>query len=159
VASEIAIAGRYVNAVGANVSRDGALHAAARRNGKRIRSDVCFAQRLIVRHRRKCGDQHVIGRAQEWAILVAGIDEVSVQEEQLRRVSTLLKEANDALKNLTKLDQKAEGMPSGQEQARFYHDEVFAAMTALRTPIDQLEHIVKKDLWPMPSYGDLLFAI
>ncbi len=89
----------------------------------------------------------------------AGIDEVSVQEEQLRRVSTLLKEANDALKNLTKLDQKAEGMPSGQEQARFYHDEVFAAMTALRTPIDQLEHIVKKDLWPMPSYGDLLFAI
>ena len=89
----------------------------------------------------------------------AGIDEVSVQEEQLRRVSTLLKEANDALKNLTKLDQKAEGMPSGQEQARFYHDGVFAAMTALRTPIDQLEHIVKKDLWPMPSYGDLLFAI
>lgn len=89
----------------------------------------------------------------------AGIDEVSVQEEQLRRVSTLLKEANDALKNLTKLDQKAEGMLSGQEQARFYHDEVFAAMTALRTPIDQLEHIVKKDLWPMPSYGDLLFAI
>ena len=29
-------------------------------------------------------------------------------------------------------------------------------MEALRTPVDELEMIVDKEMWPMPSYGDLL---
>ncbi len=32
-------------------------------------------------------------------------------------------------------------------------------MRALRAPADQLEMIVDKDLWPMPSYGDLIFEV
>lgn len=32
-------------------------------------------------------------------------------------------------------------------------------MEALRTPVDELEMIVDKDMWPMPSYGDLLFDV
>ena len=30
---------------------------------------------------------------------------------------------------------------------------------ALRCPVDQLEMLVDKDLWPMPSYGDLIFEV
>ena len=33
------------------------------------------------------------------------------------------------------------------------------AMAALRTPVDKLEMLVDKDLWPMPSYGDLIFEV
>ena len=33
------------------------------------------------------------------------------------------------------------------------------SMEALRTPVDELEMIVDKDMWPMPSYGDLLFDV
>ena len=33
------------------------------------------------------------------------------------------------------------------------------AMEALRTPVDELEMIVDKEMWPMPSYGDLLFEV
>ena len=33
------------------------------------------------------------------------------------------------------------------------------AMTDLRAPIDRLEMIVDKSMWPMPSYGDLLFEV
>ena len=33
------------------------------------------------------------------------------------------------------------------------------AMTELRTPVDALEMIVDKEMWPMPSYGDLMFIL
>ena len=33
------------------------------------------------------------------------------------------------------------------------------AMDELRAPIDKLEMIVDKDVWPMPSYGDLIFEV
>jgi glutamine synthetase len=32
-------------------------------------------------------------------------------------------------------------------------------MAALRAPADKLEMIVDKDLWPLPSYGDLIFEV
>ena len=31
------------------------------------------------------------------------------------------------------------------------------AMTALRAPVDKLETIVDKDIWPIPTYADMLF--
>ena len=39
------------------------------------------------------------------------------------------------------------------------HEVVVPATEVLRKPIDTLEMIVDKDLWPMPSYGDLLFEV
>ena len=45
------------------------------------------------------------------------------------------------------------------KQAYFYKDTVKVSMEALRTPIDKLEMIVSKDMWPMPSYGDLMFEV
>jgi len=33
------------------------------------------------------------------------------------------------------------------------------AMEALRMPIDELEGIVDKNAWPVPSYGDLVFEV
>ena len=50
-------------------------------------------------------------------------------------------------------------MGEGKEQAVYYRDEVKSAMDALRAPVDKLEMIVDKDLWPMPSYGDLIFEV
>jgi len=32
-------------------------------------------------------------------------------------------------------------------------------MTALRTPADALERIVDKELWPFPTYGELIFEV
>ena len=36
---------------------------------------------------------------------------------------------------------------------------LFDRMEGLRTPVDELEMIVDKEVWPMPSYGDLLFEV
>jgi len=32
-------------------------------------------------------------------------------------------------------------------------------MQDLRDPIDRLELIVDKDIWPVPTYGDLMFEV
>ncbi len=50
-------------------------------------------------------------------------------------------------------------LEEGREQAVYYKDEVKSAMDALRTPVDKLEMLVDKDVWPMPSYGDLIFEV
>ena len=43
--------------------------------------------------------------------------------------------------------------------ARSFHEHVVPAMEELRSPIDRLEYMVDKSLWPYPSYGDLLFSV
>lgn len=47
----------------------------------------------------------------------------------------------------------------GREKAVYSRDVLIPAMAALRKPIDELETIVAKSDWPVPSYGDLLFHI
>lgn len=85
--------------------------------------------------------------------------DISVQTELLREVSALLAEAKSALKKLTEITEKASAMPEGRDQAVCYRDGVKAAMDELRAPVDKLEMIVDKEMWPMPSYGDLIFEV
>ena len=85
--------------------------------------------------------------------------DVSVQTELLEEASGLLAETRSALKSLTELTEQASAMKRGKEQAEFYQKEVVPVMKALRTPVDKLEMIVNKEMWPMPSYGDLLFEV
>ena len=40
-----------------------------------------------------------------------------------------------------------------------YRRRIFPAMAALRYPIDALELLVDKSVWPMPTYGDLMFEV
>ena len=58
-----------------------------------------------------------------------------------------------------RVKQEKAAVLSGAEQAKFYHDEVCPAMQVLRAPVDHLEMIVDGKLWPMPTYGDLLFNV
>ena len=47
----------------------------------------------------------------------------------------------------------------GRDRAVFCREKVVPAMEALREPVDELEMIVDKEMWPMPSYGDLVFEV
>ena len=92
------------------------------------------------------------------AVKEAGVD-ASVQTEALEEITVRLKEARAALTHLEKVAAEAASKEEGPVQANFYYDEVCPAMEALRKPIDQLEMIVDKEAWPMPSYGDLIFEV
>lgn len=83
----------------------------------------------------------------------------NVQSRLLDRTSDLLEAAENALDKLSEVTQNAAQKAEGEEQARYFHDAVMPAMNALRIPVDQLEMIVNKELWPMPSYGDLIFEV
>lgn len=82
-----------------------------------------------------------------------------VQSELLGEVNEKLKEARAALKKLEKLTAEATAMTEAKAQAFFYKDTVKAAMEELRSPIDALEMLVDKKVWPVPSYGELTFEV
>ena len=83
---------------------------------------------------------------------------VGAQTDMLTEASRLLGEAHKALTELKKL--QAEGAAKeGKEQAFFYMEKVKPAMDALRKPVDELEQVVDRSVWPMPTYGDLLFEV
>lgn len=88
----------------------------------------------------------------------AGADS-SVQSELLKEVTDLLTETKNALRVLIDVTDEAGKKEEGAVQANFFHSDVCPAMEALRIPVDKLEMIVDKDVWPMPSYGDLIFEV
>ena len=86
--------------------------------------------------------------------------DVSVQTELLTKSSNLLAEMKRALTNLQEVaDQAALMKDDKKRQAHQYHDVIVPAMETLRTPADELEMLVDKELWPFPSYGDLIFEV
>ena len=92
------------------------------------------------------------------AVREAGAD-ASVQAQLLKEVSERLAEAKAALADLEERIAKSGSISSQKELAFFFQDEVRRAMDALRAPVDALEMLVDKEVWPMPTYGDLIFEV
>jgi glutamine synthetase len=92
------------------------------------------------------------------ALKACGAD-ASVEEALLAKVTKYLKEAQTAARKLSFEAEAAEAIPAGREQAETFRKKVVPAMEALRKPVDEVELIVDKKLWPMPSYADLMFEV
>ena len=92
------------------------------------------------------------------ALNSAGADS-SVQMELLSEVTALLKEAKAALNHLKEVEAKALSMEDAKEKAFYYMETVRGAMDALRTPVDGLEQIVDKEIWPIPTYAEMMFEV
>ena len=92
------------------------------------------------------------------AIHGAGAD-ASVQMELLNEVTVLLKEAKAQLNHLKEVEAMAMAMVNGKEKAFYYMEIVRSAMDALRAPVDGLEQIVDKEIWPIPTYAELTFEV
>ena len=63
------------------------------------------------------------------------------------------REYQDYVKNLQKKS------PLLKDMALAYHDQIVPAMAALRKPVDEMELLVDKSIWPVPTYGDLMFEV
>jgi glutamine synthetase len=83
--------------------------------------------------------------------------DTSVIEKLLDDTSKLLLKAKLSLENLKEKIGIAKSKPRGSEKALYYRKEIFPLMAELRKPIDELELLVDSNLWPVPSYGELLF--
>ncbi len=92
------------------------------------------------------------------AVKQAGVEPM-VQLEMLKETQEHLNDTKEALKKLIDIHTKATAIECEKEKAFFFKDEVMPAMEALRKPVDKLEMLVDKEMWPMPSYGDLMFEV
>ncbi len=63
------------------------------------------------------------------------------------------KQRTDALQHL--LEHEGNGGP--EKHAKYFRDKVVPAMVALRETGDSLEGIVPHDIWPLPTYREMLF--
>ena len=85
--------------------------------------------------------------------------DLTVQRELLEKVSLRLTAATKALNSLTELVEQVDAMEDVKEMALAYHDQIVPAMAALRKPVDEMELLVDKSIWPVPTYGDLMFEV
>lgn len=103
----------------------------------------------------------VIQYTGELAEVISKLKEIrsdsSVQESLLAQVSELLKSAQEKLIALEENSAKASGISNIEKKAASYRDTVFPSQVELRKDIDALEQLLPCDLWPVPTYADMLF--
>ena len=85
--------------------------------------------------------------------------DVSAQEELLKDVCTTLVSFKAKLGTLEKGTQEATAVTDAYKQAVYYRDVVFTAMQDLRIDGDQLETMIDAELWPLPTYAQMLFIL
>ncbi len=89
------------------------------------------------------------------ATKAAGVD-ASAQMEHLKELTRTITEFQAAL---TELDQELHHTHAGDpySHAKSVRDNILPKMTQLRTYGDKLETLVADDLWPLPTYREMLF--
>ena len=97
-----------------------------------------------------------LGRA-VGAVSSAGV-EATPQKELLESVCGLIATMKKNISELEEVVAKAGTLTDTTKKARLYRDKVIPAMQALRLTADELETIVDADLWPIPTYAEMLFV-
>ena len=90
------------------------------------------------------------------ATKTAGVDNHG-QAELLKSLTATITEFQLAISNLDKALHPHHADGDVYEHARYARDAILPAMSAVRTLGDQLETTVADDLWPLPTYREMLF--
>lgn len=85
--------------------------------------------------------------------------ECKVEKSILTKVEDKLCDIDEALSKLRNDLSDVASITSQKDRAEHFYKVVFKDMEKLRKPVDNLEMLVDKDDWPMPSYGDLMFDV
>jgi len=90
------------------------------------------------------------------AVSNAGVA-ADTQKEMLEKVCSLMKSLQRGIESLEKAVGQANKVTDVGSRAESFRDGVVPAMEAVREPADELEKVVDADLWPLPSYAEMLF--
>lgn len=83
----------------------------------------------------------------------------STARKLLKKVSVLSDSLFENTEALQEAVDKAASAGTPKESAAAYRDMVIPAMNKVRAAADELETIVPADIWPLPTYADLLFSV
>jgi len=89
-------------------------------------------------------------------VSTAGV-EPETQKKMLGKVCKITASLYNNVEVLENAVAKAAKIDDACEQAENYHQNVVPAMQAVRKDADELETIVDADLWPLPTYPEMLF--
>ena len=85
--------------------------------------------------------------------------EADNEREMLGECLELIGDARRTLKRLSDNVNTAARISNEEEKAHYFRDYVVKAMQALRESVDALELQVDAELWPVPTYGELIFEV
>ena len=84
--------------------------------------------------------------------------ECRCQSENLRHLQESIDKIHREMGSLRQILEDTKGSDDLTATANFYTTWIIPAMEGLRQAVDELEMIMGKEYWPMPTYGDLMFT-
>lgn len=90
---------------------------------------------------------------------VMGDIDCTYEKETLKTVCALLGTAHRAVKKTEEDLVTAKSIKDMAELAEFYKTTVLGDMRTLRIACDEMETVSSAEIWPYPSYGELLFGV
>jgi glutamine synthetase len=92
---------------------------------------------------------------------VSAVKAAGASAKETRKTLDEITELTDAAKSRVKQLQallEHEGNGDAFKHAKWFRDKVIPAMNSLREAGDSLESLVPQDLWPLPTYREMLFV-
>ena len=81
------------------------------------------------------------------------------ETETLSKLASLTDQLYDGCEQFRKDLTTAENIAIFYEQGIFYKKTIAASLEDLRSIIDEMEGIIPAEIWPFPTYFDLLFSV
>jgi glutamine synthetase len=98
---------------------------------------------------------------EQLANTVAAVKAAGARAKETRRaLDEICKLTDEAKVRVDRLEAllEHEGNGDGEKHAKYFRDKVIPVMNALREVGDSLESAVPQDLWPLPTYREMLFV-
>ena len=83
----------------------------------------------------------------------------AVEKDIIRKLSELNSLAYSAVEHLKAAETEAASIADAKDRAECYCNRVLPLMGELRAAVDAMETMTASNLWPVPTYGDMMFRV
>jgi glutamine synthetase len=82
-----------------------------------------------------------------------------LERDIITRLTNSLTKTYAAIELLKSEETIAASIADAKERATYYAEKVIPVMDDLRSAVDEMEVLTASDLWPVPTYGDMMFRV
>ncbi|MEZ5934573.1 MAG: glutamine synthetase III [Alphaproteobacteria bacterium] len=82
---------------------------------------------------------------------------IDPDHDTINRVTDLIKDLQDSVADLVAFKQEEESIDGIEAHCVFIKDKILPKMLEIRASVDALEGLVADDLWPLPTFQEMLF--